>query len=428
MKNKLLKLFQKKIVKNIMVVASGAATAQIITFLLIPVITRIYGPEAFGLMGSFQAIIIVLMPVAALTLPIAIVLPTKRAEAISIINTSLKIIFLVTILTLAILLLFNNQIVEILQAHEIESFFYLIPIAICMAGCSQIMRQWLIRNKKFKLIAKATIYQPVISHGGMIVVGLYYPTASVLVFFTAIKSGLIAVIMYYNTRRINDSSNFRFNESSLSFKQVIKKYIDFPKYRSPQVLLNAVAQNFPVLLLASLFGPASAGFFTLGRTAMSIPVQLIGKSIGDVFYPRFTEAYNKKEDFLKLLIIATNSLFWVGLLPFGVIFLYGPSIFSLVFGSDWYVAGEYSRWLAVWLLFGLANRPSVQALPVLAAQKFHLNFTIISTVIRICALFIGFYLFSSDIIAIALFSLVGGILNIVLILITIAKCKTHIQP
>ncbi|MBO1928615.1 hypothetical protein J4731_01440 [Providencia rettgeri] len=44
-----------------------------------PIITRLYGPEVFGILGTFTAILTVITPIAALTYPIAIVLPKSDA-------------------------------------------------------------------------------------------------------------------------------------------------------------------------------------------------------------------------------------------------------------------------------------------------------------------------------------------------------------
>jgi O-antigen/teichoic acid export membrane protein len=63
------------LVRNVTIVASGTAGAQVITMAFAPLITRLYGPEAFGLLGTFVAILGIVTPLAALTYPIAIVLP-----------------------------------------------------------------------------------------------------------------------------------------------------------------------------------------------------------------------------------------------------------------------------------------------------------------------------------------------------------------
>ena len=42
------KLFSNKFMRNVVIVASGAAGAQMITMLFMPLITRLYSAEAFG--------------------------------------------------------------------------------------------------------------------------------------------------------------------------------------------------------------------------------------------------------------------------------------------------------------------------------------------------------------------------------------------
>src|SRR5699024_2713804 len=200
-----------------------------------------------------------------------------------------------------------------------------------------------------------------------------------------------------------------------SIKKMMKKYSDFPKYRAPEQFLNATSNGLPVLMLAAFFGPASAGFYAIGRTVLSLPTQLIGKSVGDVFYPRISEAFNNREDVTSLIKKSTMALGGMGILPFGLVVAFGPALFSLVFGSSWEVAGEYARWIALWTFFGFMNRPSVRALPVLNAQRFHLFYTIIMLVIRLGVLAIGYYVYSSDIVAIAMFGVSGAILNFGLI-------------
>ena len=192
-------------------------------------------------------------------------------------------------------------------------------------------------------------------------------------------------------------------------------------YRAPQVFLNVVSQSLPVLMLTSFFGPASAGFYSLGRRVLSMPTQLIGNSVGDVFYPRIAEAANNGENLTRMIIKATLALAAVGIIPFGIVMAFGPWLFEFVFGSDWVVAGEYARWIALWTLCAFINRPSVRAIPVLNLQDWFLVYEIISLAARVVALLLGFYLFKSDTSAIMLFSLSGVVLNAFLIFNTIKK-------
>lgn len=424
MKNKIVRLFQSTFVRNVIIITTGTAGAQAVTMALSPVITRLYGPEAFGIMGTFNAMISIIIPISALTYPIAIVLPDSDQDAKGIIKLSLLITVILSILSILLLGFFNEPIVNVFNLDEISSFLYLIPIVIIFAGLMQVSEQWLIRTKQFSINARVTFLQSLIINGGKIGIGFFHPVSSVLVVMTAIGNGLRAGMMIAFAKKSN-YEEVRTNQENKSIKKLAKEYYDFPAFRAPEVFLNAVSNGLPVLMLTAFFGPAAAGFYSIGRTVLSMPSQLVGKSVGDVFYPRIAEAANNKEDITTLIKKATLVLGGVGFLPFSIVILFGPTLFSFVFGSDWVIAGEYARWIALWSFFGFMNRPSVQSLPVLNAQRFHLFYTIIMLVTRLGVLAIGYYLFSSDTIAIALFGISGAILNLGLITITLKISKKN---
>lgn len=420
MRSKMAKIKNSTFIKNVIVLVTGTAAAQGVAMALSPIITRLYGPENFGLMGTFNAIISIVAPIAALTYPIAIVLPKKDQDAKGLIKISLLIASLIAFLFTIALLLFGNNIADMFNISELSYLIYLIPLVIIFAGLVQVTEQWLIRKKQFTINAKVTFYQSIIINGGKAGVGFFYPFGTVLVLFTAIGNGLKAFMLFFFSRKKNNNKSIKMRRTNKKgLKSLAKEYYDFPLYRSPQVFLNGVSQSLPVLLLTSFFGPASAGFYAIGRTVLSMPSSLIGKSVGDVFYPRIAEAYNNKENTTNLILRATTILSLIGIIPFGTIVLFGPFLFSLVFGSDWYMAGEYARWTALWVYFMFINQPSVRSLPVLSAQGFHLKFTIATLTIRMAALSAGYFFFNSDLIAVAFFGVSGAILNIILILMTL---------
>lgn len=423
MKISLSNFIKKPFVKNVIILVSGTAGAQIIAMLLAPMITRLYGPENYGLMGTFMSIIGIFVPIAALTYPIAIVLPKKDYDAQRIAHLSLIVTIIITSISFIFLVLFHNVIIEIFHLEKIASFLYLIPIAIFGGGFLQIVEQWLIRKKQFKVSARAAILQSLIVNGGMVSIGFIHPVATVLILFTAFQAGIKGLLMLFFTRGEKGKLSFDVFKKVSSLKNYAKSYKDFPCFRAPQVFLNAVSRSVPVLMLTSFFGPAVAGFYSIGRSVLNVPTSLIGKSVADVFYPRISEAANNRENLTKLIKKATISLSLVGIVPYGIIILYGPWIFEFIFGSEWRMAGEYARWIALWIYFAFINRPSVSSLPVLRAQSFHLKFTIIELLFRILAIVIGAVFLANDLIAVALFGITGAISNLILILTTIKISK-----
>lgn len=428
MNNNKFKTLDSPFVRNVIIMTSGTAAAQVVSLGLSPIITRIYGPESYGLMGAFMSILSMITPIAALTYPIAIVLPKKDAEAKIIMRLSMYITTIVAIIVGVILLFFNQFIVDAFQIQRVAALLILVPMVIFMAGYLQVKENWLIRTKQFSITARVAFFHSLIINGSKVGIGIFFPFASVLIVLAIFGNFLQVLMLSFFTKNKtsheNSSKNVKRDDHE-SIKTLIKKYSDFPIYRSPQVFIYTATQSLPVLILTSFFGPASAGFYTIGKTVLQLPSRFIGKSVGDVFYPRISEAANSKENITKLIKKATVVLGLISFIPFGIVFFLGPWLFSFVFGPNWIVAGEYARWMTLGIFFGFIKNPSIKALPILSAQSFHLKYSIFMLITQIGALSIGFYLFGNDIVSVALFGVTGAILDMSLILITIIKSEAY---
>jgi len=387
-----------------------------------PVITRLYGPEAFGMLGTFMAILGVLTPIAALTYPIAIVLPKSDADAKNLAKLSAILALVIAAITAAALLVAGGWIAEVLSLGAIAGFLLLIPIAMVFSAYQQILTQWLIRKKQFRITARVAVIQALTINSAKAGVGWFHPVGAALIVIATIGQAIHAALLWSGIRG-RETAHPNQDESTGTIRELAKRHRDFPIYRAPQVALNALSQSLPILMLASFFGPAAAGFYTLGRTVMGVPSALIGQSVANVFYPRITEAAHSGENLQKLLVRATSAMAAAGVVPFGVVVAFGPWLFSFVFGAEWVVAGEYARWLALWMYFGFLNRPSVAAIATLGLQDFFLLYEVVSVALRAIAIYIGFVVFKDDVLAVALFSLSGVLLNALLVMFTLSKSK-----
>ncbi|MBY6192907.1 lipopolysaccharide biosynthesis protein [Marinobacter hydrocarbonoclasticus] len=389
-----------------------------------PVITRLYGPEAFGLLGTFLAALAIVMPVAALTYPIAIVLPKADRDAHTLAKFSACLAASLAALILLVLWAFGEVILAALGLQPLVDYMWLIPFAMVCAAGQQIFEQLLIRRKAFKSIARVAVAQSLTLNSAKTGLGAWYPAGATLIVLATAGQALYACFLWLGFRAALPAGH-QVPEppepSRLSMWELAALYRDFPLFRAPQVMINALSQGLPVLMLASFSGPAAAGFYSLAKTVLGAPVLLISKSVGDVFYPKIAEAAQRKEPVWPLLRKATLALAGVGVFPFALVVAFGPWLFGLVFGSEWIAAGEYARWLALWLYFGFLNRPSVVAIQTLGFQKFFLMYEVVSVVLRIASLFLGFWVYESDLLAVIFFSITGVFLNCLLIGLTMYK-------
>lgn len=426
--NNLKELSRNRFIRNVATVASGTIAAQTITILFSPIITRLYGPEAFGVLGVFTSMVTIFGPIAALTYPAAIVLPKKDSDAKGLIQISLYIAATMALILTLLIILFSEKIGELLQVQVLNSYLLLLPIIMFFTAGTQVAEQWLIRKKQFSVKAKVAATQAFLVNGTKSGVGLLYPMASSLIFIASLGHLLHALMLAWGARIASMSETVQTSNKLYDLK-ILKilamKHYDFPVYRAPHEFLNGISESMPILMLTAFYGPAAAGFYTIGDKVMRLPSKLIGRAVGDVFYPRIAEAAHSHESISKLLIKATLYLTIIGIVPFGIVFIFGPFLFGVFFGSEWIVAGEYARWLALWSYLVFINNPSVKTLPVISAQRFKLIFTTFSISVRLCVLALGGYFFESATMAIALYSISSAIIYFILILLTIKKSKDY---
>lgn len=415
-------------IKNVLTVSTGTLMAQLIMLGFQPFITRIFGPENYGIYGAFSSVVAIFLPVAGLTLPIAIVLPKKDKDAIEIIKVSIRIITMLSISAVIISVTAGSYLTSMFGMQELDPYIVFIGIMMFSGGIQQVLLQWSIRKKLFKVKALVAMFHALIFNLLIVVLGFINSSATVLI-ISSILGNLIYVILlvYCLSRNFNSSltTNLKVLFKPTRIKDTLREYHDFPLYRSPQMLINGLSDSLPIIFLTSFFSPTVAGFYTLGYKMLKAPTKLIGDAVGDVFYPHISDAANNGKSTSLMLKKANVTLALIGLLPFGVIVIFGPFIFSNVFGSDWYLAGVYARGLALSSYTIFLTRPTFRVLAVIKAQGFLLIFMSFSLLIKVISLLVGSVFFQDAQITIYIFSICFAITYLLLAIVTYYKCKKY---
>src|SRR5690625_5209746 len=135
---------------------------------------------------------------------------------------------------------------------------------------------------KFYISYRNAIMQSLILNSAKAGLSFVHPAGSSLIILATLGHALYATQLWLGARRWTKPEHHihRPSESLPKLKTLAYQHQDFPLYRAPQVTINAVSQSLPVLMLASFFGPATAGFYTLSRSVMAAPADLLGNSIG----------------------------------------------------------------------------------------------------------------------------------------------------
>lgn len=393
----------------------GSAIAQAINTAISPVLSRLYTPEQFGVLGTVMAVAGPITVIAALKYEQAIVLEEDEKNAENIKKLSFAIILAVSLLSSfgIFMYLFLS---DWLGIEKRSNFLWWSIILIFTGSFLQLLHHSLNRKKLYKLIAVSKVSGQIFKSGFDVGAGLIIGgSATILIIGNAL--GFIVPIIYI---LFKDRPAWFFNKNSLI--PVAKKHYRFPLYSAPQNFLNSVSQNLPIYMLGSFFGLEVVGLYWFAMRIIQLPMGLVSESVRQVFYK---EASGMKDNPIKLrrfFIKMTGGLFVIIIIPIIVFFIWSPEIFIFVFGKEWAVAGEYAGWMFMWVGIMFVNPPSISLFYILSLQKYSLFFDMLLLFLRISALFAG-GLFFSSLQTIIIYSLVGLTFNVFIILFIYNELK-----
>jgi O-antigen/teichoic acid export membrane protein len=407
------KILKNEFYRNVATLLSGSAIAQAIPILIMPVLTRIYPTEVFGIFFIYSSMILVLTIISTLEYELAIVLPEKDEEAINVFALSIIVAFIISLLILGVVTLFFDSICNLLGDKNIGEWLYFIPLSVLLVGIYQALNFWNNRKKKYKVISYSKVAKTTTSGSVQFGSGVAGYTGIGLIGGLISGQFIAAVFIYFKTiKEIRDLWKH------VSFPKIItqaKKYKEIPLFNTVIDGLNTLSNQLPVFLIARFFGVQMVSFYGLANRVITTPMGLIGQSVGQVFYKEASDIFNSKRDFYGFIKKTYIRLFKIGIIPFALLALLSPIVFSLIFGEEWELAGTFTQILVPWLFIAFLNSPITHIVTILTRQKQIVVYDILLFVVRFASLYVGYKFYNDVYIAIILYSLTGLLFNIFLL-------------
>ncbi len=369
-------LFKSKFAKNIVLVAGGTAFAQAMGVIFSPIITRIYPPDEYGILTVYSAVLGLIAISASLDYQKAIPIAADDEKAINLLALSIIILILFVALTILILALCGGTVLNIIDSETLLNYKYLIPVGVLFTGIYDIFIQWAYRMRNYKDISKTKVSQSITANLIKITLGLLKIGPIGLIFGTIL--GQSAGITTLSLPIIQDKKITK----KINSKEIInmaKRYVKFPLYSATSNYVYTAGTQLPILFLTSLFGSTVIGLFGLANSIISLPMNLIGTSVAQVFYAEAAKIGKTNPKELKRLSVQiTKKLAIIGLIPLIIIISSGPWLFSFVFGSQWHGAGLYAQIISVMIYFHFIIMPLGRVLEIFERQREGLLLNILS--------------------------------------------------
>lgn len=365
-------------VKSVAVLMTGTLIAQIVSYAVSPVISRLYDPAAMSDLNLFMRVIGFISALATARFELSLPLPKQDSHSYLLFRLSLRITFITLIICAAGGLIYSffastTGYYFVFGALVLLSTFFVVFI--------NLGTNWSIRKGKFSTISYSRISNSIVSNVlrigfGYIGWGSFGIILATFIGYVASSLGFIK--NYFENRTIY--SNYKSRHKTIV---LVTEYKDFPSVSLPHVLVDVGRDLIIAFLIIFYFGKEIFGSYSFSLVMLNVPVAIIGQAIGQVFFKKCSDLVKDKKEVNSLINSTIKMLFMISIVPFSILFFYGEPIFTFVFGKEWSDAGYYSEIVAIYMFFNFMISP-VSNLPIiLQRQKAYFFIGLVNTLIQL---------------------------------------------
>jgi O-antigen/teichoic acid export membrane protein len=324
--------------KNIKYQSVGLAIAQLINTLALPVLTRYYGPEQMGLYSMFVQ-----------ALGFATILLSFRAEHLIMIRAGqrqsnkfcLHILliasFLCVIQAAVVLVTFVSGVIPL------EKFVWviLLPPAAYALVSSYALQQLVQKAGGFRRSAISEVVPKLVTAAASVCGAVFHMSAVVLPI--SLMLGYLAKIFFYRDRISLLHRCFRRSENSWpAWTDLWRVRSSLASLSGSHILLFGTS-ILPLIYIENTYGMRQVGLYSLVISTLYFPTSLFGAALGSVYYQSASRSHAKGAGFSELFWTNIRYLSGAATLIYGVIAIFSPYIYQLLFGAQWEEAGHIAR-------------------------------------------------------------------------------------
>lgn len=383
----------KDFLKNMMTLLSGSALAQIIPFLMLPVLQKwFYSPAQFGELALYSSLTMLLAQVAGVKYEFAIVKADTNTEAQDVFVGTVVISLVFTLIMSIAFLVFPVFTGKLFGVQEISSYFYLVPFSIFFFSNYEILNYWNNRKKKYKRIASAKVVKTLGAETAKLGLGNSIYNANGLAVGRVVGE-FFAYFLLAIKFIVHDLGKFHFSKPRAIILS-LKKHYRFPLYTMPSVFVGNLINLVFIGLFTSYFGASKAGIIGISVVYVSVAFGLISQSFSQVFYKELSDTKGKIA-LLKLYLGNAKYLIVISALAVGFVQLIPSNWVATLLGDEWM---DLMPTLKI-LVFSYAISFITSSLSFIYMrvnkQKQMLIYDIIHLVMVTASIYIGFHYFGT---------------------------------
>ena len=365
--------------KSILTLSLGSIVGQIISFIFLPLLSRLYTPQEYGFFSAFAGVCQIIILLSTLKYEKAILLPKKG-------DTLVLLVFII-VTTYALLITIILFILDLINFNfkDSTSYVYIIPIAIIGFGYLSIIINWCQREERYHLISKLGVIQTILFIGFSFLLGFYKFTLNGLIigwvgasFFLSVGFVIVNRLKFYDLLLL-----YRKEELIANFL----KYINFPKYYLLYDILSSSTTFLTPIIITFYFSQYECGLFSMAYRILMIPFIIISTSISNVFIMNANKLYTTNNNFNDLYKKTFKKILFVGIFIYLTSFLIGGHLIIALLGTKWKDIDVFIKIMSFWMFFEfIVTVFKSNTYVIVQRQKIGLIIQILNTIISLSCL------------------------------------------
>lgn len=401
-------IFNKKnYMKKVLTLMYGTGASQVVPILATPILTRMYEPQSFGYFASLMAIVAILSIITTFKYEVSIIQPKNDSDAYQLFWLAISLSVFNSLIVLAII-----SVLALFSLIEFQSVIILclIPLSIILTNATVAVNLLLNRLGEYKLMSTNKVLFSLFNAGLAISFGYFISDfKSLFVAYLVSQLLVFCMVMLKVQKRLS-------RPNADTILKLMREYLVYPKLALPSSVLNTLSARTPVLLLTYFFSAPVAGNYSLVHRILSLPVSVMGRSVGAVYRQEATELHRESGSYDEIFKLTLKRLFTIGVPFFLLIVLAGEYIFEIVFGPSWEMAGQIAQVLSPMLLMKFLCSPLMSSLYI----DNNLNINLVGQLIYLLMVLSGIFfgvLVDDEFVSVVGISIAGSIFYFVFILI-----------
>lgn len=364
--------------------AGGTALAQAVGLMASPALTRVFGPEAFGALAAFTALLGFFSVLGGGRYEMAVLLPADAREGWALLRLAVGLATALSLLLLALALLLDltpwppagraltpapaaQGLAERWGWPGLMQWRWLLPPAVLLSVALAALGAWFNRTQRYGVLAASRVGQALVVAATSLALAAIGQESLGLVW--GVLAGLACGVAWQGLvlARGPWPPAGAAQAVPASMRELARRHAEFPRVNLPHALLDQAQTMLLVALVSAGWGAAALGLHALALRVVRAPLAMIGAAAGQVFQQQAAQAQQEGRPIRPLMrALWRANRPW--LLTLAAACLTAPWTFAWLFGERWREGGVIALVLLPWMAASLVVAP-LSGLPLVLGRQ-----------------------------------------------------------